>query len=250
MSIQTLTASTLFKIFAATLLITFTISLLPIHDAAAQEDDIYELWEEITSLRAQGEYDRAIELLNRMLTEHSGDDDILKRAYNELVFTQFKKGDAEAATMTARQALERYSDLAVSTAQFPARLNETYNDLRKEMFGSLTISKPESTMVYLDDAFTGTAPFSIELLRAGEYNLRATKKGYNEYTELITIDPSGKHSLELSMERQKDTKWWLYRIGPAVLVGVLAAFALAGGSGDEAQPEPEPLPEPPAPPTN
>lgn len=250
MSIQALTGSNLFRMSAMILLTVFAISLLPFRDASAQEEAIYEQWEEISSLRARGEYDRAIEILSAIIEEYSGDDDVLKRAYNHLVFTQFKKGDEETATATARRALEKFPDLTVNTAELPPWMNETYNDLRRLMFGSLAISKPESTTVYLDDTFAGTAPFSLELLRAGEYNLLATKQGYHDYTELITIDPNGKHSLELSMERQKDTKWWLYRIGPAVLVGVLAAFALAGGSSDEAPPEPEPLPGPPAPPTH
>ncbi|MFH1679710.1 MAG: PEGA domain-containing protein [Candidatus Eisenbacteria bacterium] len=220
---------------------------LPVPVFAQEEtDELYAQWEEVSSLRARGEFDGAIEILGAILAAHPDDEEVARRAICHLIFTLFKKNDEDAARARAREALGRFPDLVVNTAELPPWMNDTFDGLRREMFGSLAITKPEGSLVFVDEDSVGTAPLVLEYLSAGEHGLRAEKAGYHDYSDVIRIDPNGKHSLELSMERRKDKRWWLYRVGPALVAGVLAAVALGGGSGGDA--EPGPLPGPPAPP--
>jgi hypothetical protein len=251
MYLAPLRASAIFKQIAIIVLIAFAVCCMHAGwTRAARDEDIDELFEEVTSLRAQGAYDRAIENLNGILARYAGNDEVQRRAYNHLVWTLFTKEDEEAAIGKAREALERFPNLTVNTVEIPQRMNVIYAELRAVMYGSLTISKPESTYVYLDEEFVGATPISLEYVRAGEHELTAKKNGYQKYLERIRIDPSGRHSFEISLERERDTKWWLYRIGPAVLsAGIIAAILLSRDQGG-GEPEPEPLPGPPGPPTN
>lgn len=213
-----------------------------------QEEMIYEKWEQVSSLRAQGQYAEAIRLLDDIIKEYTNSEEILRRAYNFTIHTLLLMEDEQAATEKAREALERFHDLAADPIEFPPVLNRTYNELRAEMFGTLTIAKPEGGRVFLGKDFRGEIPLQLNLVRVGSYSLTVSKSGYYDYEESIMIDPSGKHVLEVSMDRQRNKRWWLYRVGPAVVAGVVLALTLGGrGEGTAA---PQPLPEPPAPPTH
>ncbi|MBN1164845.1 MAG: PEGA domain-containing protein [Candidatus Krumholzibacteriota bacterium] len=215
--------------------------------AGGQDDDLYKKWEEIISLRARGEFDRAIEMLNGIITKFSGREEVLRLAYNHLVYSYFLKNDQSGARDKARLALEEFPDLEADVINFPSRMNQIYDGLRREMFGSLSITKPEGCSVFLDDRYIGDTSLHLPLVKEGRYTLKLTKNGYNEYRENIIVLPDGKHNLEISLERQRNKRWWLYRAGPAALA-LLAGLLLLGG--EDARPvEPLPLPEPPDPPT-
>ncbi len=209
-------------------------------------DDIFEKWDEVSLLRARGEYSEAITMLEGIIEDYPGDGKIQRRAWNLLVHTKSKAGDREGATRAAREALENYPDLTVNTSILPARMNDTYDELRSAMFGSLKVTGPEDADLYLEGDTLGTAPVSIAYLRTGIYSLTAVKSGYHELSDTIRIDPSETLTMALAMDRKRDKKWWLYRAGPVVLAGIAAAFLIAASSsGDDPA---EPLPGPPAPP--
>jgi hypothetical protein len=214
---------------------------------AAQQEQIYQKWELVSSLRARGEFDEAIQLLDSIINQYSESDEILRRAYNDIVFTFILMKDDASAVSKAREGLERFADLVADPVEFPPRVNEIYNRLRAEMFGTLEITKPGGCRIFLGEEFMGETPLRLDLVRVGSYDLMVTKSGYHDYTETISIDPSGKHIMEVSMDRRRNKRWWIYRIGPAVAAGVLLAVTLGGGGGGGTA-QPEPLPEPPAPP--
>ncbi len=218
--------------------------------AQQQEDDsIYQKWEEISSLRFNGEFDRAIALLNDIISEYSDSEDVLRQAYNNLVFTHITKRDEPNAESSARQALERFPDLTADELTFTPQVNVTYDRLRKEMFGSLTIRKPEEARVFLDTVHKGDTPLVLAYVPVGQHTLVLTRSGYKDYTETIQVQPDDKLNLSLSMSRDRDKKWWLWRVGAVAVAGVLLAVGLSGGE-DDAPPEPTALSEPPEPPTN
>lgn len=213
------------------------------------DDTIYSKWEEISSLRFNGEFDKAIGLLKNIIEEYSDSDDVLRQAYNNLVFTYITKRDESGAESSARQALERFPDLSADELTFTPRVNAIYDNLRQQMFGSLTIRKPEDSRVFLDEEFKGEVPLVLSYVPVGQHNLVLTKSGYKDYTETVQVEPAEAVNLSLSLSRDRDKKWWLWRAGAVVVAGVLVAVGLSGG-GDDAPPEPTALSEPPEPPTN
>lgn len=231
--------------------------------ADGQQEDVYVRFEEVSSLRSQGQYDKAVEILQNIIREYSRSDEILRHAYNNLVFTLLKKADQSgaerdksAARENAREALYRFPDLTADTAYISPQVNYLYDELRKQLFGALSVAtKPESCRVFLrpDSAetflstdFAGFSPLHIKYVRAGAYILNVSKSGYQDQSMAISIDPGGVTNTPMSLSRERNKKWWLLRAGPAaVLTGVLLAVKLSGGEGGAA---PSPLPGPPQPP--
>lgn len=248
--------SALFVLTTAAVLVV-TLFLPQLAAAQAQTEDVYGKFREVTDLKAQGEYDRAIEKVRQIIEEYSDAEDVLKRAYNELVSIHVDRQDDPEAVAAAGQALERFPDLSADPLLFQPRVNEIYDRLRGEMFGSLVIQKPEDCRVFLrtpeaEDGgkHVGETPLTLDYVRVGEYDLIVTKSGYHDYTERIVIQPSGTLNQSVSLERRKDKRWWLYRVGAGAVAAVgVVAIVLSGGT-DEPPPPAEPLPGPPAPPTS
>lgn len=216
--------------------------------AQSGEEQIYERFEAASSLRSQGKFDEAVDILRGIIVEFAKSDEILRRAYSDLVFTLISMRDEDGAVESARQALSRYPDLTADPVYFPPRVNELYDNLRNQMYGSLNVTtKPESCRVFLSEKFIGTAPLSVKYVGIGEYVLNLSKSGYKDDASPVRIEPGSPTSVQLSLQKERGKKWWLLRAGPgALLVGVLTYLQLRG---DEGTPEPEPLPGPPATPT-
>jgi tetratricopeptide (TPR) repeat protein len=123
------------KSVPALLLIALFTSMLNPHSLAASEHGSFSgRFDEIVSLRGQGEYDRAIELIRGIILECSHADEILRQAYNYLVIVVWDEtGSNVAAEEAAREALLRYPDIAGDPNTFPPRLNRLYDGLREDI---------------------------------------------------------------------------------------------------------------------
>jgi len=253
-------ASSSSKAIAISLLFSFLLLILSPVDATAQSAadttaqgnnesaNIYERFEKVSSLRSQGQYDRAIEILKGIIAEFTKSDEVLRRAYNDLVFTLMSKQDIDGATESAKQGLSRYPDLAADPLYFPPRVNELYGNLRSQMYGSLFVAtNPKSCRVFLGEAFIGVSPLNMKYVKVGGYTLNLSKSGYKDESSPVRIEPGSPTSMQLSLQKEHGKKWWLMRAGPgAVLASVLAYFQLRGEKGTA---QPEPLPGPPSPPS-
>lgn len=207
-------------------------------------------FEQIVALRLDGEYNRAIELLYELIAKYENSDDILRRAYHHLVTVHVQNNDEAGAQEVGRSALERFPDLTADELEFPGRVNEVYDLLRKQMFGSFVISQPKECHVYMDSTYVGDTPLTLGLVRVGEYDLTVTKSGYKDYVDRIEILPEFTRDLSgLSLERDRAWWWWPAWIGGAVVSVVAVAIGVSGGD-DATADEPEPLPPPPTPPSN
>ena len=81
----------------------------------AQDESIYQKWEEVSSLRATGQFEQAIEVLKGIIQEYSNSDDVLRLAYNNLVYTYYVANDPASEEAAAREALEEFPSLARTT---------------------------------------------------------------------------------------------------------------------------------------
>jgi tetratricopeptide (TPR) repeat protein len=241
------------KIISTSLCILVSISVLtPAFALSGSEgESISERMERVNVLRSRGEFQSAIEILNDIIRDYSESEQVLRYAYNHLVFTYNSMEDRDAALEKARQALERFPDLKGETPDIPPSVDEIYDRLRKEMFGSLDVTQPEKCNVFLlQDSmkvFKGVTPLELPLVRVGTYTLEVTKSGYHDYSRQISIAPDQKYSLDVPLSRERGTTWWLIRILPPTLAGALLAYLL--WPEETTAGEPQPLPEPPDPPT-
>lgn len=214
--------------------------------AQSESDAMYSMFEKASALRSSGSYDEAVSVLQEIMAQCSSSEIFLRRAYNDLVFTLLEKPDSVTVKLIAREALTRFPDLTADPANYPQRVTRTYEDLRKQMFGSLTVTtQPESCRVFLDDKFIGMSPVSLAFVGAGIHAVNAGKSGYRDAFAEIVIGPSGASNLPLALEKKRGLTWWAWRIGPSLLVGTAVAIAV-GGNDQPA--EPGPLPWPPDPP--
>ena len=218
----------------------------PVASPGPEDNTIYSRFEDVSFLRSQGQHDSAIEILRDIIDEYSESNEVLRRAYNDLDFTLLSKEDVPTATESAKEALSRFPDLAADPVYFPPRVNEIYDGLRSQMFGTLNVAtKPDSCKVFLDNEFVGLSPLNLEYVRVGEYVLSVSKSGFQDESEFVSIGPGRPTSVPLSLRKQRGRGWWLVRIGPAALVaGVLLAIQLQRDEGGG----PARLPGPPPPP--
>jgi tetratricopeptide (TPR) repeat protein len=214
-----------------------------------QEVDVSARFQEIIVLKAQGDYDRAIEELNRVIAEFAKSDQYVRLAYSHLVATYQEKGDVDGANRVAREALEKYPDILAQDVMIPSYVNTYYETLRKEMFGRLTIQEPEGCRVFLSGNHVGTTPLQLGLVRVGAYDLVLSKSGYHDYTERIQIESDKTLEKTVSLARVRGKGWWLTRVGAGIAVIAATAFGVAASQDEPTPtPEPEPLSGPPAPP--
>jgi hypothetical protein len=240
-----------FRTVGASLLVSLLLMIISpaAPKAQAEDEKIYRAFDRVSWLRSQGQYEQAIEILKGIIAEHAKSDDILRQAYNQLVYTFLSKQDLEAATASAREALSRYPEIKADLGNIPEEVNRIYDDLRAQMYGALSVAtKPDSCRVFLSGEFKGFSPLKIPYVKVGEYALNVSRSGYKDESATIRIEPAKPTSVPVSLQRDRDKKWWLLRAGPAAIIaGVLTVFGLRG-EATSATPEPAPLPGPPDPP--
>jgi tetratricopeptide (TPR) repeat protein len=219
-----------------------TLDQAPLQPSAS---DLGDRWGEVRILRAEGRYDEAIALLQAVFQEYANAEQVLRQAYNQLIFTQLARADTVSANTAAREALGRYPDLEADIAEYPSSLNALYAQLRAEMYGSLlvTVAKVEGAQVLLDGALRGAAPLRLPYLKTGRHTLAIMRSGYKEQTTEVEIAPGAESSLAVTLSRSGGFKRWLL---PAVGTGALGAVLIFGGSPSAELPPI--LSEPPTPP--
>jgi hypothetical protein len=216
-------------------------------DPAADGSLAQEL-DEVSALRINGDYEGAAGLLHEIIQANLENEDVLQRAYNELVWTYYQDKSHSRELEAAREALERIPSLTANTIDYPPAVNDLYEQLRKEMYGSLTIEKPEECQVSLDGEYQGDTPLELPLIRVGAHEILVTKEGYKEYASTIFIDPDENLTLEPPLPKDRSTGWWLTRVGLGVAAVVTVGLVASGSS--ESTPPAEPLAVPPDPPAD
>jgi len=246
----------------------------------ADEPPVNERFREISDLRSRGDFDAAIAALTVMIDDFARSDDVLRRAYNQLVWTIVTKSDdvneraritpdptaatelhAELDTLVADlgrvvgAALTRFPDLrAGDDVPDPSRVNQTYEPARQRMFGNLQVeTTPDSAAVWINDpargwVHEGFTPLRRALFPIGTYEIRLAHDGFKETTFTTQIAPSESKHHEVPLVRTRSRRWWLTRVvAPvATVVGAVTYVLVAGDDGGAA--EPDPLSGPPAPP--
>jgi hypothetical protein len=187
---------------------------------------IYSQWDEVSLLRAQGKFTEAVAVLERIIASHAGSEEILREAYNQIVFTRYVEPDEPAARQQAAKALEAYPDLKASGPSYPPEIDAIYESLRREMFGMLVISEPKEGRVLLDGQYVGTIPLRQDLVRAGRYELKVMKPGYFDLVQPIEIVADDVFVLDQSLQRDRDTWWYVKRAGVGVAAASLVWIAL------------------------
>jgi hypothetical protein len=220
----------------------------PVGSETPEDINISTRFDEVVSLRSQGEYAKAAEILRDILAEGMRAEDISRRAYNYLVITAWDAEDRESAIELAREALLLYPDLDADRIAFPPKLNALYEEVRAEIFGSLHVeADPESCEVFLDDEYLGKTPIELLYVPIGTYELVLKKHGHRDYSKTLSIKPGTEHRIEdIRLSAVRSWWWWAWRVGGAVAVLVGAGFIAAGSEeGGNGNP---PLARPPDPP--
>lgn len=214
--------------------------------AWSADDDVYAQWERAFALREDRRYDEAVAVIEAIGGANGVQPEVAKRACNEIVFTRIQDGRPGLAEQAARQALARFPDLEANTIYVPQAVNDLYARLRVEMYGSITIRRPQGASVTLDGIPAGTVPVHLPYVPVGRHALRVSRNRHLDHVENLEVEPGGRHNLEVSLARRRDRSWWLYRIGGGVAVVGMSVLLASGGGGIDT---PAPLPGAPAPPS-
>jgi len=230
--------------------------------AAPQDQDISQMFDAISTLRAEGRFDQAIAELQNIIKRYTESDEILMRAYNEVVYSLLQKSEAQRNSQTAAaiykeaeaqatRALTRYPNLDADQKLFPEPVRTLYRSVRSQIFGHLVVtSVPDSSHVFVDGEFKGATPLDIKYFPVGDFTLTLTKSGFVDQSMSLTVLPNRDKDVPVSLRKERTKKWWLTRVfGPVGAgLGAIAALVIANQSDPPAAVEPDPLPGPPDPP--
>lgn len=230
------------SVFATCVLLLGAVACL----AQQADDKLYQQWEQAFALREDKRFDAAAEVFQAIATEHPDSEKIIRLALNQIVFTRTQDGRPGSADLAARQALAVYPDLLADTIYIPQSVNDLYDRLRREMFGSVTVRKPEGARISLNGEFRGEVPLYLPYVPTGEYLLQASRVNFLDYEERITVAPDGRHDYEIAMTRRKNSVYWLTRIGGGAIV--TGALVLLATQEADVAPTESPLPGAPSPP--
>jgi hypothetical protein len=203
-------------------LIVLGIGLLHGAYANAQETEetkgeaVAVMFEQVVTARAAGAYDDAANVLRRIIQDNPRNKTVLSRAYSELVFTYILKGESTMAETIAREALGWFPDIMADSTYVPPTVGKIFDDLRRQLFGSLMITTdPKSCRVVLDGRYMGETPIEIPFLRPGEHHLRLSKSGYRDVSRSVFIEPGKKTNADYAVGR--------------ILFGPRSGFGFGGG---------------------
>jgi len=159
-------------------------------DAVAQEVNGAPRISDVRLLRKLGQYDQALGYLKTMLADQATSEEVRKQAYNELVTIAYLTKGRSNAEATAREALMAFPDLKADPNDYPGSIQLIYEDLRKSIFGRLSVSSdPSPCDVYLDGKGIGATPLDSVFIPAGEHALRISRSGYQESALEIKVPP-------------------------------------------------------------
>lgn len=185
----------------------------------SEEKTVHEMFEQAVSARAQGEYDEATAIFRQIILENPQNELVLRRAYNELVFTYLSKDDTSLAEAIAREALGWYPDITSDPMYVPPKVGEIFDELRTQLFGSLVITTdPAECRVELDGRYVGESPMEIDYLRPGEHVLRLTKNRYHDFSRTVIIQPGIQTNADYSLKKVV--------LGPRTGFGIGAGFLI------------------------
>jgi len=239
------------------------IAAWPAYGLQQLDQTLSSRFDEIGLMTARGQFEDAIEALQSLIAEYTDSDEVLRRAYNELINVLLNQLNNETdpdeqnlinynIRAWAREALTRYPDLTADTSRYPSQINLTYDTLREVMFGRIEITSiPDSSRVFVDDVHVGTTPLLVPYFPVGDHAVTVSHSGYADREVTLEVLPGGVVRQEVSLSREHNKMWWLTRVVAPVLVGVGVVVALVVATGDDSTPpeEDQPLPEPPDPPT-
>ncbi|NIM19178.1 MAG: outer membrane beta-barrel protein [Candidatus Latescibacteria bacterium] len=170
--------------------------------SAAQDETIRNKIEEARSLRAEGRYDQALDMIQALFEERIESAELQKQLHNEMIFTIFLKGDTNLCEEKAKEALLIFPELNADPTYFPPQLNDLYEKLRNDLFGSVILTtRPDSCNVLFGDGFHDYSPIHRKYVKSGEYEVTIQKKGYHKKKDLIQIEPGKSVNVEISLER-------------------------------------------------
>jgi hypothetical protein len=207
-----------------------------------------------------------VELLSDVIKQHSQSDVVLRKAYNDLVFTYLSQRNASSDSTaqselqtkmikSADEALRRFPDLKASTQEYPPEVGLIYDTRRGILFGRVEVtSSVDSSRVFLraknsDEAYRGVTPLSIQYLPVGDYTLTVARSGYKDHEVPLTISPSATVQREVTLSKERTRKWWITRVvvpatATAAIVTAIVINNQNNGSTDTTQPLANPPPPP------
>ena len=231
----------------------------------AQTQTADEAFARVRELRAQGDFAQSVSLLSDVIQQDGQSEQVVRKAYNDLVFTYLSQRNATADStaqsglqakmiQSADDALRRFPDLQANTQEYPPDVGLIYDTRRALLFGRVEVtSTADSSRVLLqakdnEKTYQGMTPFVIQYLPVGDYTLTVTRPGYKDREVPLTVGPSATVQREVTLS-QRTRKWWLTRVvlpatATAAIVTAIVINNQDSGSSDTTQPLGSPPPPP------
>jgi DNA-binding transcriptional regulator YhcF (GntR family) len=114
--------------------------------------------------------------------------------------------DVSTGRHKLRIKLAGYEDWVSEITVSSSRVLRVSADLKsQEEQGSISInSDPQGADIYLDDKYEGLTPLNLQDIASGEYEVKISLPGYEEWVEEVTVSPSRTARVYTELESRPD----------------------------------------------
>lgn len=222
----------------------------------SQKTDIDKLLEDGKKAYMDGDYDKAVRLLNQAISLIKSKTKLID-AHLSLALTYFTINQMDYATEQIKNVLKLSPSFKPDPEFYSPKFIKLFDDIKNKNIRNVEIvSIPEGARIFIDNEDNGITPFSGGLY-LGKHTIRIVKEGYEILEKEISVDlkrpnkfleelkplpvqvvtekieekPISKEKVEETPKRSKSSL--LYIVGGALVAGVVIAILLASKKKEE-----------------
>ncbi len=222
----------------------------------SQQTDIDKLLEDGKKAYIDGDYEKAVRLLNQAIALIKTKNKLLE-AHLSLALTYFTINQLDNATEQIKNVLKLSPSFRPDPEFYSPKFLKLFDDVKKRNIRDVEIvSIPEGAKIFIDNEDKGFTPFT-GVLYLGKHIIRIIKENYEELEKEIYVDPTkinkfteelkplptptvtekieekpiSKEKLDVPPKKSKSSL--LFIVGGALVAGVVIAVLLASKKKEE-----------------
>lgn len=187
--------STLMLFVFFSVFVLFTSFDPPLH---SQQTDIDKILEEGKKAYLDGDYERAIQLLNQAISLIKNKSTLID-AHLSLALTYFTVNQIENCSEQIKSILKLNPSFKPDPEFYSPKFIKLFEDVRKANTSEVTIASiPAGANIFIDDENKGYTPFKGTLY-AGKHKVKILKEGFNPLEKEIVVDRTKTNIFELEL---------------------------------------------------
>lgn len=207
-----------------------------------KDDEILKQLDQAESQYQEGNFKKAIEIYENVIVvlqerkELAVTKQKLFQTMLSLAYTYFTIQENQKASDQLEKLLQLNPKQELDPEFYPPAFIQLFNSVQSKWIGGVSVtSDPAGTEVFFNGKSMGKAPFKLDSVGKGQYNIMAKKKGYRVYIGKLTVDAARESTLHIVLEKEtvsrviekkSEKPKKKKKISPLLIVGGLALAAV------------------------